>query len=46
MAKKILVENQEEQTRVPYLRGILVHSLQNAGLGFDRAHVIANQIKE
>lgn len=45
MAKKLQVHNLREKTTVPFLRGILVHSLQNAGLGFDSAHQIASQVK-
>ena len=42
---KVIVENPIEQTRVPFLRGILVHSLQDAGLGFKQAHLIASEIR-
>jgi|TARA_B100001971_G_scaffold190163_1_gene192691 2-phosphoglycerate kinase len=42
---KILVEDPEENTRVPLLRGILIHSLQEAGLSFDAAFEIATDIR-
>jgi 2-phosphoglycerate kinase len=45
MARKLQVHNVREKTTVPFLRGILVHSLQNAGLGFSQAHQIANRVK-
>ena len=43
---KVIVENLVEQTRVPFLRGILVHSLQDAGLSFKQAHQIASEIRD
>lgn len=42
---KILVEDREEGTQVPFLRGILTRSLQNSGLPFDEAYSIATQIR-
>ena len=42
---KILVEDIEEDTRVPYLRGILIRSLQDAGLNFDAALEFATAIR-
>jgi 2-phosphoglycerate kinase len=42
---KILVEDPEDQTRVPFLRGILIRSLQDAGIPFDEAFEIASQIR-
>ena len=42
---KILVEDLNENTRVPLLRGILVHSLQGAGLSFDSAFQLATDIR-
>ena len=42
---KILVEDQDEHTRVPFLRGILIRSLQDAGLPFDTAYDLATQIR-
>jgi 2-phosphoglycerate kinase len=43
---KLLVENPEEETQVPFLRGILIRSLQDAGLAFDDALKLANDIRE
>ncbi|MGB5438282.1 MAG: hypothetical protein WBN90_01335 [Gammaproteobacteria bacterium] len=42
---KILVEDRDEHTLVPFLRGILTHSLQDAGLPFDTAYVLATKIR-
>lgn len=42
---KILVEDPEERTRVPFLRGILTRSLQNAGLAFEDAYRLATEIR-
>ncbi|NOQ90780.1 MAG: AAA family ATPase [Gammaproteobacteria bacterium] len=42
---KILVEDTEEKTRVPYLKGILIRSLQDAGLNFDEALEFATEIR-
>ncbi len=42
---KILVENPEEQTKVPFLRGILIRSLQDSGLNFDEALELATTIR-
>ncbi len=42
---KILVEDQEDNTRVPFLRGILIRSLQDAGLPFDSAYDLATEIR-
>ena len=42
---KILIEDQEENTRVPFLRGILIRSLQDAGLPFEDAYDLATQIR-
>lgn len=43
---KVLVENTEDQTHTPFLRGILTRSLQKSGLTFDQAHEIANIIRD
>jgi 2-phosphoglycerate kinase len=43
---KVLVENPEDQTQTPFLRGILTRSLQKSGLTFDQAHEIANTIRD
>lgn len=42
---KILVTDPGEGTRVPFLRGILTRSLQDAGLAFERAYDIASTIR-
>ena len=42
---KILVEDLEDQTRVPFLRGILIRSLQDAGTPFGEAFAIASEIR-
>ena len=42
---KILVEDRDEHTLVPFLRGILIHSLQDAGLPFDTAYDLATEIR-
>ena len=41
---KTLVEDLEE-TRIPFLRGILIRSLQDSGLEFDEASQIASEIR-
>jgi 2-phosphoglycerate kinase len=43
---KILIEDREDSTRVPFLRGILIRSLQNSGLSFDSAHGLATEIRD
>ena len=43
---KILVEDQEDNTRVPFLRGILIRSLQDSGLSFDAAYELATEIRD
>jgi 2-phosphoglycerate kinase len=42
---KILVEDPDEGTQVPFLRGILTRSLQNAGLAFEDAYQVASDIR-
>ncbi len=42
---KILVEDQDEHTKVPFLRGILTRSLQDAGLAFEDAFQLATEIR-
>jgi 2-phosphoglycerate kinase len=42
---KILVEDREENTKVPFLRGILIRSLQDAGLSFKEAYRLASEIR-
>ena len=43
---KTLVEDLEDNTRVPFLRGILIRSLQDSGLSFDSAHELATEIRD
>ena len=43
---KILVEDLEDNTRVPFLRGILIRSLQDSGLPFDAAYKLATEIRD
>jgi 2-phosphoglycerate kinase len=42
---KIIVEDQEENTRVPFLRGILIRSLQDSGLTFNAAYELATEFR-
>jgi 2-phosphoglycerate kinase len=42
---KILVEDPDEGTQVPFLRGILTRSLQNSGLAFEQAYQVASEIR-
>ncbi|MEA3243112.1 MAG: AAA family ATPase [Pseudomonadota bacterium] len=43
---KILIEDPDENTQVPFLRGILTRSLQNAGLAFEVAYNAASDIRK
>jgi len=45
MAKFVVLDS-ENNTEVPFLRGILIRSLQDAGLGFDEAHELASDIRD
>jgi 2-phosphoglycerate kinase len=40
------VLTEDEQTRVPFLRGILTRSLQNAGLTFEESYRVASAVRE
>jgi 2-phosphoglycerate kinase len=42
---KTFVEDREEETSVPFLRGILIRSLQDAGLSFNDAYDLATEIR-
>jgi len=42
---KIFVEDREDDTHVPFLRGILIRSLQDSGLSFDSAYELATEIR-
>jgi len=43
---KTLVEDVEDNTRVPFLRGILIRSLQDAGLSFKEAYQLSANIRD
>ena len=43
---KLVVVNEAEDTRFPFLRGMLVKSLQQAGLEFPEAYNLATDIRE
>jgi 2-phosphoglycerate kinase len=43
---KILVEDPDGNTRVPFLRGILTRSLQNSGLTFEEAYKVATRLRK
>ncbi|MFV1973152.1 MAG: zeta toxin family protein [Thiohalobacterales bacterium] len=42
---KILVEDQEDQTSIPFLRGILIRSLQDAGIVFKDAYELSTAVR-
>ena len=46
MAKTFVVEHDGRETKVPFLRGILTRSLQDAGLSFDDAYSMASTVRE
>lgn len=43
---KVMVVGTDGKTRIPFLRGILTHSLQDAGLPFDEAYKLASAIRD
>ncbi len=43
---KLLVVDEQEETKVPFLRGILIKSLQRSGLEFVEAYELASDIRE
>jgi len=43
---KTLVHRESEPARVPFLRGILTRSLQEAGLDFDDAYMVASEVRD
>ena len=45
MAKLVVIDS-EQGTEIPFLRGILIGSLQDAGLAFDEAHRFASEIRD
>lgn len=44
MSKTTIIDEQED-TKVPFLRGILTHSLQDAGLSFNDAYSLASTVR-
>jgi len=46
MAKPLVVEPGEPPTKIPFLRGILTHSLQESGLPFGDAYALASEVRE
>jgi len=42
---KVFVEDRDEDTRVPFLRGILIRSLQDSGMSFENAYDLATDIR-
>ena len=42
---RLLVSKAKQGRETPFLRGILTHSLQNAGLGFDAAYQLASEVR-
>ena len=46
MAKTLVVEPGETPTKMPFLRGILTHSLQESGLPFEQAYALASKIRD
>ena len=46
MAKTLVVEPGETPTRIPFLRGILTHSLQESGLPFEEAYALASEVRD
>ena len=43
---KTIVINEKDQTRVPFLRGILIRSLLDAGLEFEDAYRLASEVRD
>ena len=43
---KTIVVNEKESTRVPFLRGILIRSLLEAGLDFEEAFKVAGRVRD
>ena len=43
---KLMVVDEQRDTRIPFLRGMLTRSLQNAGLNFEHAYRIASEIRD
>jgi len=45
MAKTFVVDQEDGQTQIPFLRGILTRSLQRAGLSFEDAYTVADSVR-
>ena len=45
MARLVVVESGDNPEKVPFLRGILTRSLQEAGLSFDEAYALASNLR-
>ena len=43
---KLLVVNSQDDSRVPFLRGILTRSLQDSGLSFNSAYAVASLVRK
>lgn len=43
---RAIIEDREESTQIPFLRGILTRSLQKAGLSFQQAYAFADEVRE
>jgi len=43
---KTFITNPADGTQVPFLRGILTRSLQEAGLDFENAYTLASAIRQ
>ena len=43
---KLVIEDKDDQTSVPFLRGILTRSLQKAGLSFRQAYDLATEVRD
>ena len=46
MAKTLVVEAGDRPTKIPFLRGILTRSLQEAGMAFDEAYALASEVRD
>lgn len=46
MAKILVVESGDTPTKIPFLRGILTRSLQEAGLPFGEAYALASAVRD
>lgn len=46
MGKTLVVETGDQPEKIPFLRGILTRSLQNAGVSFEEAYAIASAVRD